>query len=228
MKVGIFGDSYCDKNSIIDQPSWFEILESYGHKVKSYGEGGSSVLYSASLLDKHAEEFDFLIWGVTNPPRLSITIDHDPYVLHFTSTDSYNAEEFDNIETRTKVNAACNYYKHLLDVNEQNLVASALINYMMSKYPNLMIIPCFYDPLKLDFNLFDLCSKEINYYFPNMDHSEFYQTYTDMRRCHLSKENNKILADLVAKNLQPGIFQTNYKNFVMCPGADKTCYFKKC
>jgi dTDP-4-amino-4,6-dideoxygalactose transaminase len=40
--------------------------------------------------------------------------------------------------------------------------------------------------------------------------------------------NNKILADLVAKNLQPGIFQTNYKNFVMCPGADKTCYFKKC
>jgi hypothetical protein len=227
MRIGIFGDSYCDKNVNFIQPSWFELLKYYGHEIVSFGEGGSSILFSAMLLDKHANEFDFLIWGVTNPPRLSITINEPPYTLHFTQGNTYIPSEFKKHETVSKVVAVSEYFNHLLEFNEQDLIGLALVNHTMSKHKNLMVIPCFSDPLRLDFNLFDLCSKEIDYYFPNISYEEFFQTYSDLRRCHLSLENNKILADIVANNLKPGVFQTNYDNFVMNPNADKTFYFKK-
>jgi len=227
MRIGIFGDSYCDKNIDFNQPSWFELLTHHGHKVISLGEGGSSVLFSAMLLDKHANEFDFLIWAVTEPLRLSITISEPPYILHFNQGNIYNSDKFKKEETISKIDAVGKYFKHLLEFDDQDLISSALVNYMMLKHNNLMVIPCFFDPLRLDFNLFNLCSKEIDYYFPNISYEKFFQTYSDLRRCHLTIENNKILADIIAENLKPGIFQTNYDNFVMNPSADKRFYFKK-
>lgn len=227
MNIAIFGDSYAEKNRMSNQLSWFELLEEHGHQVTSFGEGGSSVVYSASLIEQHSDKFDFLIWAVTNPPRLSIQIDEKPNVLHFTQGNSHSNNKFKSVETKNKINAVEQYFKYLLDFQDQELIASALVNYMMTKHSNLMIIPCFHDPLRLDFNLFVLCEKEINYYFPNWDLVEFFETYRDMRRCHLSLENNKILADLIAKQLKPGIFQASYDDFVMNPSADSAMYFLK-
>lgn len=225
MKIGIFGDSFCEKKPIPNQPSWFELLKRHGHEVTSFGEGGSSVLYSACLIEKHAKDFDLLIWGVTSPTRLSITISEKPHILHFPTIDAHNAKNFKKEETVLKINAVTDYFKYLMDFEEQDLVASALINHLMAKY-NLMIVPCFLDPLKPEFNLFDLCAREIDYYFPGITHDDFFQNYIDLRRCHLSLENNKILSDIIADNLRSGIFQTSYDNFVN-PGADKEFYFDK-
>lgn len=225
MKIAVFGDSYSEKVSIPTQPSWFELLEEHGHQVTSFGSGGSSVLYSAMLLNKHAENFDFLIWAVTNPTRISVVIDESPYTLHFTDIGIHNPHHFKK-ETADKINAADDYFKHLMEFDEQDLIATALVQFMQSKYKNLMIIPCFLDPLRTDFNLFDLCAKEIDYYFPNVDYQEFFQNYTDLRRCHFSIENNRILSNIIAENLYPGVFQTSYDNFVN-PSADKEFYFSK-
>lgn len=225
MKIAVFGDSFCERVPIPNQPSWFELLEDYGHKVTSFGQGGSSVIFSAMLLDQHAANFDFMIWAVTNPTRISIAIDEEPGALHFTSADLHTSNKYKK-ETANKIHAAKEYFTHLMEFAEQDLVAASLVHYLQSKYPNLMIIPCFLDPLRAEFNLFDLCAREINHYFPNIDYPEFFQSHTDLRRCHFSLENNKILSNIIAENLKPGIFQTSYNNFVN-PSADVGFYFAK-
>ena len=52
MKIGVFGDSFADAK-LTD--CWFNLLASdHGHTVKSFGLGGTSIMYSAKLVDIYA------------------------------------------------------------------------------------------------------------------------------------------------------------------------------
>jgi hypothetical protein len=230
MKIGIFGDSYCERLPDPNKPSWFELLQTqFGHSVKCFGEGGSSILFSAKLIEKHYSEFDFIIWAVTNPPRISIEIDEPPYNLHFTNSSHHDPIKFRNLESKYKVKAANDYYNYLLVPDDFHLTAKSLVEYQKNNHDNLMLIPCFFDPLQTEFNLYNLCEWEAKYYFPNIlgGMPEIYKKYGDLRRCHLTMKNNFILAELVSLNLKPGIFQTDYSNFVLPEEEDFDFYWKK-
>ena len=227
MNIGVFGDSYCDRNLTKNKPSWFELLRNHGHKVTSYGAGGSSTLYSAKLIEKHAAQYDFVIWCATNPMRLSIQIDESPHNLHFTASNSHDQKHFTLDSSKVKCNLASNYYHQLLEIDDDGLVCRSLINYQLQKRDNLMIIPCFYDPLATDFNLYNVCEQEAQYYFPSTSIPEVYLTFNDIRRCHLSIDNNQILSDLVAANLSSGVFQTEYSHFNYSPSEELSFYFSK-
>lgn len=225
MDIGVFGDSFCEKTRDPGSPSWFELLESRGHTVTSYGAAGSSILYSARLLYDNYYRHHFLIWCVTNSPRISIPIKELPGHLHFPTPLDYPSKHF-SAETRHKIDLANDWFKYLLDLEDCNLIGRALVSHSLQQYYNLMVIPCFPAPLTTEFNLYDLCSKEAQVYFPGKDLLAIQETHRDLRRCHLSRENNQKLAEIVADNLQPGIFQTDYSNFVT-PTADVTTYFRK-
>lgn len=233
MKIAVFGDSFCAEYETPPlsfdpplPPSWYRTLENYGHTVTTFGASASSILYSAQLLEEHANNFDFIVWAVTNPPRLSIKIDQPPYNLHFTSIESHRDADLKDIESQLKCKAAQDYLKYLSNTHEQNLIGRALVEYFLNKYSNLMVVPCFKDPLDAEFNLYDLCCWESNHYFPYTEFHDVCREYWDMRRCHLTTDNNIILGNLIAKNLSPGLFQTSYDNFVL-PAGDVSIHFLK-
>jgi hypothetical protein len=71
-----------------------------------------------------------------------------------------------------------------------------------------------------------LCEWEAQFYFPNKTIPEIYQVARDLRFGHLTDENNLILAKLINANLQPGIFQTEYSNFVTPIQPFDNCFGK--
>lgn len=228
MKIGVFGDSFCDSTVGDNSVKWWHLLENYGHQVIGFGEVGASLIYTSEQIRDFAENFDFIIWTVTEPTRLSIKIDEDPEILHFTRSDHsrYNSYRF-KPETNLKIKIAIDYHKHIFDPEQHVFVGECIVRHFLNCYNNLMVIPCFYDPLgHPKFNLWDLNEWEARFYFPELNVIEIYEQYIDKRPCHLSLENNQILAHQVAGNLNSGIFQTEY-DFFKPPTEPLDFYWQK-
>lgn len=220
MKIGVFGDSYAEsgwKNRI-----WWRCLEqNHNHVVQSFGSGGSSILYSAKLIEQHASKFDFLIWCLTCPGRVTFEISdsldrhfgpNPQQYFHYTNKLLYNHVNL-SPETIKKISVYNEYVKYIYNDDDEFLISASIANYFLTKYKNLMIIPCFQPPLDAEFNLYNVCSNELKHYFPDHKLEDVYKDYQDLRPGHLTNTNNKILAELINQNLQPGIFQTDYSNF---------------
>jgi hypothetical protein len=120
------------------------------------------------------------------------------------------------------------YYLNLVDLEEDNLLYSSLVYRLMTIYPNLMVIPCFPPPLKMPFNLWNLCCHEIRPCFKDEEKwHHWYQDYYDPRPGHLTPENHAIMAREILANLTPGIFQTTYDKFVQVSNLDGVLVSKK-
>jgi hypothetical protein len=215
MKIGVFGDSYADKSGLrADNTSfWYNFLEkNHAHEIDCFGESGSSILFSADLIEKNASNYDLVIWCLTTPGRFSL-----PHVINGRNvhvTTSWDKCKSTDIEILKKHSVCVDYLKYIFDWNTENFVSKSVVSYMQSQHKNIMIIPCFPPPLSSNFNLYTLCEIEANFYFPGKTIPEIYKTHNDLRSGHITKENQKILADLINQDLRPGIFQTSYSNFI--------------
>jgi hypothetical protein len=212
MKIGVFGDSFCSK-ARVDSPEpviWYNFLTTeYGHTVDCFGEAGSSILFSAQLIEQHASKYDIVMWCVTTPGRFSFVDNNGAY--HVTSTTDQCRST--NIDLVKKHQASVDYLKYIFEWPTESFIARAIVSHLQTKFSNIMIIPCFLSPLETKFNLYDLSQKEIDFYFPGKNCTEIFQNYFDMRVGHLTIDHHKILAKLVNNNLSPGIFQVDYKEF---------------
>jgi hypothetical protein len=214
LNIGIFGDSYASSNA--DHDSWWASLrDDHGHRVTSYGKGGSSIMYSALLLQQHHLDHDLNIWCLTAPGRISVPMGADNWFHSvFYWPEREGIKPIHDLElVRPYLDACKQYIKYLHDPSHEDLINRAIVTYFQQHVPNLLIVPCFYLPLKVDFNLYKLCEKELQVFFPTCEVHELYKKYTDIRKCHLSSTNNKILAHLVNQNLQSGIFSARYDQF---------------
>lgn len=220
MNIGIFGDSFVDKSHRnMEKPSWWVYLEKkHGHKVECFGEGGSGIDYSAQLILEKYQNYDFVIWAVSNPPRITVRhrADFKDTSIHVTGR---HLTVNDNFEIQEKIRVTEEYLLKVYDSIDGNFVSKCIIKHVESTVPNMLMIPCFVDPWTsqwgnpIDFNLFDLCQQETNYYFPNIELADLYDNYIDTRVGHFSHSTHLILADLVAANLTPGIFRADYSKF---------------
>lgn len=218
MKIGIFGDGYAaleftGPGDII--PTWPHDLEKHGHECTIYGRNGTSIWYSVRLLKKHAAEHDFLIWCVTMPGRLTIStkeVAPPDNIVNYRWLENPNTQFKD---ARRLQEIFRDYYLNLVDIEEDNLLWGSLVHRLMALYPNLMVIPCFPPPLKMPFNLWDLCCYEIRPCFADQQQWRHWNKYyRDGRANHLLRENHVRLAREIHDNLRPGIFQTTYDKFV--------------
>jgi len=209
VNIGVFGDSYAEKKS--SDTIWYHLLQNkYGHTVESFGEGGSSINFSARLIDRLATNYDLVIWCVTTPGRFSFLVDnHQHHVT--TAWDNYQGP---NLEIAKKHQVSIDYLKYVFDWEEENFIGRSIVSYITTQHSNVMILPCFPPPLDAKFNLYTLCENEAQHYFPSKTIPEIYQKYQDLRPGHISYENQEILAQLININLRPGIFQTEYTNFI--------------
>ena len=209
MNIGVFGDSYAEK--MASNKIWWRLLQDkYGHTVESFGESGSSINFSARLVDRLAKKYDLVIWCVTTPGRFSFQVDNHQHHIT-TAWDNYQGP---NLEISKKHQVCIDYLKYMFDWEEENFVSCSVISYIMSRHNNTMILPCFPPPLDAKFNLYKLCEKEARHYFPGKTIPEIYQKYHDMRPGHISPGNQEILAKLINDDLRPGVFQTSYDYFI--------------
>lgn len=209
MKIGVFGDSFCNKVRVDSRPPviWYNFLNTeYGHTVDCFGEAGSSIVFSAQLIEQHAADYDLVIWCVTTPGRFSF-----PGSYHVTTaTDQCTTTD---IDLANKHQACVDYLKYVFDWPTENLIGKSMVSYIQAQFPNIMILPCFPAPLESNFNLYNLSQQEIDHYFPGKEFGDIFKNYYDIRVGHLTLENQKILAQLINNNLTPGIFQTSYDLF---------------
>lgn len=220
MRIGIFGDSFAAAST---RPVWPRHLQDHGHECTVYGRSGSSIWYSVRLLQKHADQHDFLIWCVTMPGRLSLETKHN--WIHWRWVEPLTTADPD---VRRLQEIFRDYYLNLVDIEEDNLLWSSLVYRLMTIYPNLMVIPCFPPPLKMPFNLWDLCCHEIRPGFKDEGKwRNWFQNYDDPRPGHLTPENHAILAREILHNLRPGIFQTTYDKSVQISNLDGVLVSKK-
>lgn len=219
MKIGVFGDSYCDKNA---NSAWWQLLKNFGHEIDCFGESASSILYSADLIDKKAKDYDLIIWCLTSSSRISVKLDCHPYYLHFSNAERYDEYKFANYEAKIKAGIVKDFYKYALDIDQYHLVGKSLAYYILSR-GDVMIIPCFPEPLSTNFNLSEISNREIADILKGHAPAAFYEQHKDLRTCHLTPENNEILANLLADKLRPGIFSADYTDFVF--SGDCSQYF---
>jgi len=217
MKIGVFGDSFCNKLRLNDNPPsiWYNFLQQdYGHDIDCFGEAGSSIVFSAQLIEQRATDYDLVIWCVTTPGRFSFPEHEGPWHGSYHITSASDRCNTTNIDLANKHQACVDYLKYVFEWPTENLIGRSIVSYLQTQFSNIMIIPCFPGPLEAEFNLYDLSQREIDHYFPGKEFADIFKNYYDTRVGHLTLNNQKLLARFINDNLAPGLFQTNYDLFL--------------
>jgi hypothetical protein len=217
MKIGIFGDSFADRNPynpespFKEDESWIAELERAGHNITTYGRTGTSTWHSFQQFTAHHEQFDHIVFCYSSLHRIHhlpegledlsfLTSPDELYALRRNKNLSRQQElEMVRILTGHIPNISVPFdlwvkQKIFNDVNircyAKNIKLVNLLTFDDRKDNNTTIslesrhADCLY-------NLFSVSKKEL----PTMGE-------VDNRWCHLSKENNMILADKVFKSLR--------------------------
>lgn len=216
MRIAVYGDSYAEKRHSPDSGAWWRVLESMGHEVTCFAESSSSLIWSARILEKHATKFDFNIWCTTAIGRYSTRLTDGTW-FHLSSgvlVDDLLRQEQDK-EKIFKLQIFSQFIDHFYNVEDDDLISRSLVESFLIRFDNLMIVPGFNIPDITDFHLSDISAIEENHLFPEYVNStrSIHKDYRDARVCHMSKQNNRILAELIDSNLRRGIFKTDISNF---------------
>jgi hypothetical protein len=216
MKIGVFGDSFADRSSIHpyspfkEDESWIADMERVGHKIISYGKTGTSTWYSFEQFLAHHEQFDHIIFCYSSLHRIHhlpegledlsfLTTPDELYALRRNKGLSKQQElEMVRILTGHIPNISSSFdhfvkQKIFNDVNNicrsKNIKLVNLLTFDDRKDKNFSINldervgDCLY-------NLFSVSNREL----PTMGR-------IDHRWCHLSKEFNIILSNILFDSL---------------------------
>lgn len=216
MRIGIFGDSFADRMAYnADSPfkedeSWIKCLEDVGHSVVTYGKTGTSTWYSFQQFLAHYEQFDHIVFCYSSLHR----IHHLPEGLENlsflrTPDDLYALRRHKSLSRQQELEMVRILTGHVPNIslpfdtwikqkifNDVNLMCFnkniKLVNLLTfddreDKNANILLESRHGDCL---YNLFNISKKEL----PSMG-------TVDNRWCHLSKENNRILSDVIFKSL---------------------------
>jgi len=236
MKIAIFGDSFAAPlhkfKKDIGLKSWADHLaEKYD--ITNYAVEGSSLYYSVKKFISVNQLYDKIIFVITLPGRLylnenpileqhnhehisSLALAEHMYNYYKDSVDTVS------IEFTTVAQAAIQYFTHIQRINYERFVHNLQIDYIKSIRPDIILLPAFTDSYHFDIN--NICLYDIT----ELEHAHWgiprdYGSPGDYRRCHMSKENNLILANLADRWLQGEPVNINISDFVV-PLDDKSFY----
>lgn len=208
MKIAVFGDSFAEQyNTEKIEPFWWQALgEKYN--VTNYGISASNLFYSFDAFQREHDRYDKIIFLVTSPGRLRIVTNipdlhsnHRYIPSHMMSEYHISRIEKEGTSTINDLlieiyNAARVYFLHLRDFKYENTVARLFVNEIKRIRSDSILIPCFADSYgtKTEFSLFDVCDRENIAW--GLDRIKT-MGYTDRRACHMTVENNLILAEKI-------------------------------
>lgn len=236
MKIGIYGDSFgagyafnvsARGKKLLEYigMDWTEILAAR-YSVTNYSAFSSSLVYSVDMIEKTHTEFDKIILLVTHPGRITMgNASKLQPTKHFVNYD-YSKLWSDRALQEgwfKELTSVLDYYFYIYDDDHVNLTHRSLVNYIKHIRPDALLIPNFSN----SFNgilgntltdIFDMENKVWDIEYPIFDY--------DMRKCHLTKENNEILAAHIEQWLRGTPVNINLDKFVK-PLLSKDYYIFK-
>lgn len=198
MIIGIFGDSFSNGDSPL---SWTNILKTdYNYKTKNFGKPSTNLFWSYKQLKSNIDSCDLIVFVITNPGRLYHDTDYGISTL-FTVINLLKDKSL-TPERRALYQAAEQYFIHLSNYEFDEYVHSSLVDSIKTlcseKNKRLILIPafdltvCYQTTFKK--SLMYIHKKEL---FTVFNDTTFRLENESTRANHLSKENNKILANIV-------------------------------
>ena len=214
MKVGIYGDSFADSafpTNRTNTLNWMEVLQEK-YDVSCFGIVGSSLYFSIEQFKQQQDQFDKVIFLVTEPSRLwAKGLMTEPTKMQFFGGVDFiegRIEYYKNLRDRP-----LQEIKHLLKISEAALIYKSYIqnfeeeeykhNLMLKdllKNKNIISIPCFHNSIQgNETSLWDIYKKETLAWGVDLDSISKYE---DVRNCHLTVENNRILAEKIIDSIE--------------------------
>jgi hypothetical protein len=235
MIIGIFGDSFATKwtwrpqGTPADQPAWYEQL-GQNHTVQTHSEPGAGLWWTWREFQKYHKDYERCIVVATAPNRLAIEPVADRWWRHVgpgwvnqvlntgTITDDKELELLKSLEA---------WFTHV-DQNYVSDVHNLLLDNMRSlrDSSSLTILPCFNESRRPphETSLYNISQAEIDHYKIKEKHANPW--FYDVRTCHLSRENNRILAKKIRDWLEyHRPVRLRAEDFETKPTAPESDYF---
>ena len=225
MKIAIFGDSWAKQleyqTQLNSTAAWWEILaEKY--EVENFGLSGSSTYYSYNNFEAQHSKFDKIIFIASIPGRM-----HLPPELEFKSklfgdmrkhqvtslSDAENSLNFllehdpDSVDDINKLKIIIGYYSHVMSIREQDTINRLYVNSVKNARPvealAIESFPALYNVSKFETSYWGIDIVE-----------KFSQGFDELRKCHMSAENNLMFANKVENWLATGEFALSKDDYI--------------
>lgn len=216
MRIGIFGDSFADRNPYNpDSPfkedeSWIKCMEDSGHETTTYGKTGTSTWYSFEQFLAHHDQFDHIIFCYSSMHRVHHLPEGIEDLSFLTYPDQlYEFRKNKNLTQRQELDIVRILTGHVpnmsttFDLFVRQHIFDDINNLCRNKNIKLVNLLTFDDRKDKNYsidlslragdclyNLFEVSRREL----PSMDR-------VDNRWCHLSEELNLSLSVLLSKSL---------------------------
>ena len=218
MKIAVYGDSFGSINltNIPDDnedrgKSWVQVL-SEKYNITNFSTGASSLFYSYEIFLQQNKNFDYNVFLITEPNRLTLSNTND-HLKHFNLSmlDLFSkvAENSNIVNDKKIIDVLLGYYSYIHNQKYTDICHALMVNSIISINQNSLIIPCFPTSIPgntslveiTDYELFDqvLYLKDKGYRPWKLIDNKW--TFADYRKCHLSEENNRILANIIDNSI---------------------------
>lgn len=223
-KIGIFGDSFAANPHLEYSPTtegfvreiykickrkfsledYKRVLSIWGEKyvgwtrhldANTYAQSGSDLYFSYNQFIHNHKKHEKCIFVITSPYRYSTNANG---WIHSASYDDA-VEKIDFSQTlsdKQYFKSLANFFKDVYYKDEERveLINQAIFDSIKLTRPDTIFINAFPDLRRV----YDLELKSWN---TTHDESQDYKRYFDLRHCHMTNDNNKILANFVLNNL---------------------------
>lgn len=211
--IGVFGDSFATVKDIEPNGEWRDhllawpkLLETvYNYKVSFFAKPCTSIYWSFLKFIEHKNNFDTIIFTVTDPNRLHNS--NDALRIGNASTVEMQLKKINSFNPLYKFYAAANdYYKYLIEPDfcayVHNKICEDVVQICTQENKELIVVPVCpitrkYAKFFID-SLGTISYKELRTQF----NDDIYRMETQNRACHMSAENNKRLAKSIHDILQ--------------------------
>lgn len=201
MKIGVFGDSFADERNVSAQgpnESWCHCIKQQ-FELDCWARSGTSTWYSFDLFMKHYHDYSYIVFCYSDPHR----IHHLPTTLtglNYVKPGVMHSEHVDNLATV--------YYKNFWNEHLDSYLAQCMFDTVNSvcakndiKLVNLM-------PFENGENTTVNRQQQAGMTITGLRRLSILEASMatrqtldkkDSRWCHLTRENNQVLADMIVK-----------------------------
>jgi hypothetical protein len=223
--IAIFGDSFCSLNSQ-SELSWpKELARLTNAKITNFGLPATSILWSYKQLINVVEQYDWVIWCVSSIQRITINLPVEPWSVHYNGPGCWKNYKSPPVIDLLKI--VDDFFLKVDFYEDLNLLYNTLITSTLKQYPNLTVIPCFNQPLNVENYLGKISQLEVES-LTNIPYNQVWEKYQDCRPCHLTPENNQILAKSIVNQYGKKIIEVDINDFNFSHSKNFDNYFKKC
>jgi hypothetical protein len=211
-RIGIYGDSFASDTfpyQSRDYPNWIDILrDTSKYKIKNHADAGTNFHYSYRHFLENYQQFDKNIVFVTDWGRIMMKSLRDSQTHRYVCSNDYLT-----IKNKKIKDAVEQFYTYIFDDNFYYDIHYSMIDSIRYLDPNVILVPCFPNSILKDtkqYSLFDLSLEDFEHYgikeeraFRILRREETKiingrsRELKDARRCHLTVENNKMLANKI-------------------------------